>query len=356
MLKRVPALIAAAWVVIAPAEATVPATFDRDVRALGDTYLAAEEGVGLSIGVIAGGESRTFHFGVAARGGPSPSDGTAYEIGSIAKTMTGLLLARAVLAGRASLQDEARRWLDGAYPRLEYGGEPVRLIHLANMTSALPDNLPDLSALLPDPGRFATARALAAYTRAQFLEDLRTLAPRERPGANVAHSNLAARLLIYALERIEGGFYHEILARELVGPLRMLGAGEATGYDAEGREAAATPREAFGDRYSTAAMLRYAALQLEESDPSVRLSHQGTWFTLDRRNEVAMPWIVTNLPGGGRRLHYSGGTFGFASYMALWPERGIAIILLANKASDTAQGRMGEIAARLADLPAPSAN
>ena len=61
------------------------------------------------------------------------------------------------------------------------------------LTSALPDNLPDLSSLLPDPGRHATARGIAAYTSAQFLDDLREFGPSERPGASVAHSNVAAR-------------------------------------------------------------------------------------------------------------------------------------------------------------------
>ena len=352
MPARILALLAA--IVLSASPALAGARWSRAVeteaRQLGRNYLAAETGIGLSIGIVSNGRMHILNFGTVSRGGPAPTGDTAWEVGSIAKTMTGLLLARAVLAGRAGLQDEVRRWLDGPYPRLEYESEPVRLLHLANMTSALPDNLPDLSGLLPDPGRHATVRALTGYTRAQFLEDLRALGPRERPGANVAHSNLAARLLIYALERIDGAAYETILARELERPLRMTARGEATGYDADGRETAATPRNAFGDRYSMAAMLRYAALQLDERDPAVRLSHQGTWFTLDRRNAVAMPWIVTNLPDGGRRLHYSGGTYGFASYIALWPERRLAVVLLANKTSATAQGRMGEIAARIAEM------
>ena len=323
---------------------------DAQVRLLGRDYLAAESGVGLSIGIAKLGVTRFHNFGAVSLGGPRPTGETAYEIGSIAKTMTGLLLARAVLADRASLRDEARRYLDGPYPRLEFDGEPVRLLHLANMTSALPDNLPDLSSLSPDPGRHATARAIAAYTKPQFLDDLRALRPSERPGDNVAHSNVAASLLNLVLERIEGASYHAILARELEAPLRMTASGEATGYDADGREAAALPLHAFGQRYSAVAMLRYAELHLEGSDPAVRLSHEGTWFTLDRRTAVAMPWIVATLPDGGRQLFYSGGTFGFASFMALWPERRLAIVLLANKASDTAQDRLGEMAGQIAAL------
>lgn len=353
-MVRLAILAVAAALFIAASVRAEPTALDAEVSALGQAYLAAESGMGLTIGIVDNGRTHVFNFGVASRGGPTPTGDTAYEIGSIAKTMTGLLLARGVLAGRAGLQDDVRRYLDGAYPRLEHEGEPVRLLHLANMTSALPDNLPDLSHLLPDPGRHATARAAAAYTQAQFLEDLRALAPRERPGASVAHSNLAARMLNIALERIDGAPYRTILAREIEAPLRMTATSEATGYDSEGLETAATPADSFGNRYSMTAMLRYAALQLDESDAAVRLSHEGSWFTLDRRTAVAMPWIVATLPGGGRQLRYSGGTYGFASYMALWPERRLAIVLLANKSSDTAQGRMGEIATRIADLLQPA--
>lgn len=63
---------------------------------------------------------------------------------------------------------------------------------------------------------------------------------------------------------------------------------------------------------------------------------------------VAMPRIVTFLPDGGRRLHYSGGTWGFSSYMALYPERKLGIVVLSNNTSDTAQRRLGEIAGRIA--------
>ena len=121
------------------------------------------------------------------------------------------------------------------------------------------------------------------------------------------------------------------------------------GYDAEGRVAAASPTTDFGWRYTLPDMLRYAALQLDESDAAVKASHEGTWFTLDRKKAVAMPWIVTFLPNG-RLLHSSGGTYGFTSYIALFPERKLGIVLLANNASDTAQGRLGKIAESIAAM------
>ena len=167
---------------------------------------------------------------------------------------------------------------------------------------------------------------------------------------------MAAQLLIYVLERIYGMPYDTLLVREIERPLGFTGSAAATGYDAEGNVAAVLPREKFGWRYSTNDMLRYVALQLNEKDPAVALSHKGSWFTLDRKTWVALNWIVSELPGGGRQLRTSGGTFGFSSVMQVYPERKLAIVLLANRATPTAQDKLSEAAGRIVDaagLPAP---
>lgn len=337
------------------AATSIPAAAqEAPIGALGAEYLAAEpHSAGLSIGILRDSEMRFYHFGTLEKGGNGPSEVTRYEIGSIAKTFTGLILARAVAAGKLGLDDDVRRYLDGEYPKLQFEGAPVRVRHLANMTSALPDNLRDLSALEPDPGRFKRARALAAYTKADFMRDLQNISPSAQPGENVGHSNLAAQLLIYVLERACSTSYEELLAREIERPLEFDTAApqlkSVPGHDAEGQVTAALPTASFGWRYTLRDMLRYTALQLDERDGAVKVSHEGTWFTLDRKNAVALPWIVTFLPAG-KRLHFSGGTFGFSSYMAFYPERKLGIVLLANNASDTAQDRLGKIAEGIAAI------
>lgn len=350
MRNALPLLVAAVLAGSASAQDTGLAS---KIEAAARGYLKQEKGTGLAIGIIRDGKTSFHNFGSGERGAATVTERTEFEIGSIAKTMSGLLLARAVLAGKADLNDDVRKYLDGPYPRLEFEGEPVRLLHLANMTSALPDNLPDLSKLEPDPGRFKRAAALSAYGKAQFMADLRALTPREKPGASVGHSNAAAQLLNHVLERIYGMPYEAILRREIEAPLRFTAGPQATGYDAEGRQAAVLPRQHFGDRYSMADMMRYAARQLDERDPAVALSHKGSWFTLDRKTYVGLNWIVSELPGGGRQIRYSGGTWGFSSAMMLYPERRLAIVLLANNASDTAQDRLSAIATQLADATKP---
>ena len=77
--------------------------------------------------------------------------------------------------------------------------------------------------------------------------------------------------------------------------------------------------------YSAEDLLRFASWQLVERDASVKLAHQPTWFTLDRRQAVAFYWLVDHTPSG-RRLRYSGATFGFTSVCELYPDAGLAVV------------------------------
>src|SRR4051794_5697046 len=81
--------------------------------------------------------------------GCSPDDG--FEIGSITKTMTGLLLADAVTNGRVRLTDSIEEWLDAG----ENGG--ITLAQLATHTSGLPRLSPSHVSGTPDPYAFLTA-------------------------------------------------------------------------------------------------------------------------------------------------------------------------------------------------------
>jgi serine-type D-Ala-D-Ala carboxypeptidase/endopeptidase len=86
----------------------------------------------------------------------------------------------------------------------------------------------------------------------------------------------------------------------------------------------------------------------------VKLAHQPTWFTPDRRQSVALFWIVSETPRG-RRLQYSGGTYGFSSLVELYPEAKLALVALSNKASEGAQDTLRNLAAELVEKlrPAP---
>jgi len=66
----------------------------------------------VSIGVYKDGKKYTSHYGELDKGkGNTPSDNTIYEIASVSKTFTGVLVANAVLEGKLALEDDIRKYL-----------------------------------------------------------------------------------------------------------------------------------------------------------------------------------------------------------------------------------------------------
>jgi CubicO group peptidase (beta-lactamase class C family) len=171
-------------------------------------------------------------------------------------------------------------------------------------------------------------------------------------------------LLGVALEKIYGESFDVMLAREIEKPLRMgSGTQPDTKLLAKGHTRDNEPLPPFvakiawpsiALRYSADSLLRYASWQLVERDASVKLAHQPTWSTADRQLAVAMFWIVTDTPHG-RRLHYSGGTYGFSSLIELYPDSKLAIVALSNKDEEGAQAALRKLSAMLVDELRPLA-
>ena len=85
-----------------------------------------------------------------------------------------------------------------------------------------------------------------------------------------------------------------------------------------------------------------------ERDASVKVAHQPTWFTPDRGESIALHWLVSDT-SRGRRLNASGGTYGFASNIELYPDAKLALVLLSNKAAEGAQDHLRALAAKLVE-------
>lgn len=343
------------------------AATDDAARELVRRWLLDNGGIGLSVGVYADGQAYFYNAGATRLdGNKAPTGDTIYEIGPIAKTMTSQILARAVVEGRVTLEDDVERHL-GNYPNLANGGVKIRLGHLANMTSQLLDNIPDFTQLRPVPGELTAVtqmRVMEKYTRKEFLSQLTRVAPQREPGSDPGHSNVANMLLGVILEKVYGETFDVILAREIEGPLRMRSGTKpdakllAVGYTDDNeplppyRARMAWPSGSL--RYSASDLLRYAAWQMAERDASVKLAHQPTWYTPDRQTWVAFNWIGTQTPHG-RQLRYSGATWGFTSVVELYPDAKLAVVLLSNKAAEGAQTTLRALSAKLVEAFRPEA-
>jgi len=83
---------------------------DAAVERAARKFMSDAHAVGLSVGVYRGGKTYTYNYGEVAKGkGRLPTPHTIYEIVSITKTFTGVLLAQAVVEKRLRLDDGVRR-------------------------------------------------------------------------------------------------------------------------------------------------------------------------------------------------------------------------------------------------------
>ncbi|MFY0539358.1 serine hydrolase domain-containing protein [Nannocystis pusilla] len=333
---------------------------DPAILALGAAFVKAPPAVGVSLGVHRAGEVECYDFGVTNRvtGAPTTSQ-SVYEIGSLTKVFTSALLARAVREQKLRLDDDIRAYLPEAYPNLEFDGRPIRVLHLANLTSELPNWLPDRPELFEDLRPEAIPAALVAlhrdYDRAQFYRDLHGVRLSATPGARPRHSNVAAQLLAFILERVYGRSYESLLRDHVLGPLGMehtsFHADQPPGALATGHDPAGNPtpyvnmqdlRTAGGLTSSSADMLKFVAFQLDETREDVALSHR---VTVEAEGDaVGLNWHVDRGPDGARTIWHTGGTFGFSSYVVLHPARELGIVLLANESDPQAQPRLVALA------------
>lgn len=331
------------------------------IRQLGAAFVQQDNHVGLSIGIVRNGQTSFYNFGTTEKGrNQPPTQRTVYEIGSISKTFGSLLLARAVVAKRVRLDDDIRQYLDGMYPNLAFAGKPIRLVHLTNWTSELPNNFPENIVALrqtdPDSVPQKVVARMAHYTDQDFFNDLHAVTLKAAPGQNPRHSNVAAQLLGYILEKIYQRPFAELIRTEIEQPLQLpsvpVDSLLAKGYDGKGNRMPAFTMPvllaAGGLRYSAADLLKYAAYQLDERDPAVKLSHQVTWGNPDSQ-AFGLNWFLHKTVDSRRQIEHSGGTFGCASFCDLYPDRKTALVLLANDGGSTTQGQLQELSGKIMD-------
>lgn len=311
--------------------------------------------VGLSVGVFRDGQIYRYNFGNAGDG-RAFTDSTLFEIGSISKTFATLLLAQAVQEKRVTLHDDIRRYLKGDYPNLQFKGKPVELIHLANLTSHLPNNMPDFTAEAqkssPDSFAYVVIKANAHYGKADFFNDLHRVKLDTFPGLNPRHSNTAGVLLGYILENVFGEPYDALVKKYITDPLRMpytyvsLPADKtsllAKCYNQKGIPMPYIIPNAWaagGMRSCAEDMTRYMIYQLEEKSEAVRLTHQAAWGNADEF-AVGMNWFLGKTFDGKRKISNDGTTFGFTTCFVLYPEQHFGVVILTNECGDGVTDRL----------------
>jgi len=136
-----------------------------------------------------------------------------FEIGSITKVMTALLLADMVSRGEIAIDDPVSKYLP---VKLHERGRAITLQDLATYNSGLPKLPPNLPA-----NWFISPNPFADYTAANFYGAVASYVPEYTPGSQFVYSSYGFALLGAALARRAGKSYETLLIERICDPLGL---------------------------------------------------------------------------------------------------------------------------------------
>ena len=213
MLRHVIVILGLAGAAAAQTDTPVPT--DSEIRRiLVERIDAQRQSVGIVVGVIEPSGRRVVSYGRLAKDEARTPDGdTIFEIGSITKVFTSLLLADAVQRGEVSLADPVSKYLPASVKMAERG-RAITLQDLATHTSGLP-RLP--ANMKPRDA----ANPYADYSVEQLYQFLTSYQPARDAGAQYEYSNLGGGLLGHVLAQRAQIDYASLVRARVTAPLGM---------------------------------------------------------------------------------------------------------------------------------------
>ena len=306
-------------------------------------HLSDAANCGMSIGIIDGDRTDMYFYGSCNKNNSKlPGTQTLYEIGSVTKTFTAIILAHAINEGKINLDDDIRKYLPGQYPDLQYHGKPITIKNLSNHTSGLPR----IPADLDKQPNYDDHDPYRNYSKEMMFSYLREVKIKGEPGTVNEYSNFAVALLGVILEQVYGQSYLELVNKYIMAPAHMsdtkitLTPGElartATGYAGNGAE---TPYWNMGAsvacgglRSSLPDMLKYLAANMKEINADFTLPHVQTYK--DPNIALGLNWIITTTKNGNTLTWHNGATAGFTSFCGYIREKKAGVVILNNSGND----------------------
>jgi CubicO group peptidase (beta-lactamase class C family) len=276
---------------------------------------------------------------------------TVFEIGSITKVFTALLLADMVQRGEVALTDPVARYLPSEGGPQAFDGKPITLLDLVTYTSGLPRM----------PGNFKPkdpANPYADYTVADMYAALATTPPKYYPGSHYEYTNLGFGLLGHALALRAGRSYEQLVIERICQPLGLndtsitltpsmqarLTPGHNTSlktvsnWDIPTLEGAGALRSTANDlvrfldaaqgRVKTPLAAAFASLLdvRRQTDTDQKVAAAGWFVRMQHDDEIV--WK-------------DGGTGGYATFIGYSTRSAIAAVLLANTSNWSSTPRIG---------------
>lgn len=297
------------------------------------TKQIGEQGnVGAVVGIYHGGQIKYLTLGEVKKGSKTPpTEETLFEIGSITKTMTGLLLAIAIEEGKIketkTLGEVKKEW------KTQKTAD-ITLVELAQHRAGLqrlPCNLKPKN--MKDPyAEYSEKDLIQSLKDSSFSDDcLRD----DHPTKKRVYSNWGMSLLGYAVSDVQKTTYPNLFQQKIAKPLEFTNTTAelkkeqkskmAQGYDDHQNEAPMWSRNILygqGSVISNAKdMMNFAQAYLAPDSTPIEKA-------IRRSKDYA--WMKT----ASGSLWHNGGTGGFSSMMKIYPAHDLAVFYLTNTSKE----------------------
>ncbi len=330
------------------AAADQPFAHQAKIKAYVQPYLDAKIVNAVSIGVVHGDQTWIGHFGQLAEDQATlPSDETIYEIGSISKVFTGLLLAHAVQSSQVQLDQPIASIMKELEQANNQVGQSITLLHLATHNSGLPR--------MPDNWKPANPKdPYADYDRELLTAFMSTVKPDKKPNESTAYSNVGAGLLGDLLSAQAGVSYGALLKRAITEPLEMKDttitlSDEQLARLAAPHNAALQPEDLWGFDALTGAggirstvpdMIKFMQANLDPPNSELGKAIDLAWKRhVPPRGEAFAMGLGWHIARDGSTRWHNGQTGGYRSMMLVSRGFRSGVIVLSN----TATGQVDKI-------------
>jgi CubicO group peptidase (beta-lactamase class C family) len=273
-----------------------------------------------------------------------PDGDTVFEIGSVTKVFTAILLADMVERGELKLDDPISKFLSQSTKVPTRNGKEITLLDLATHTSGLPRM----------PNNFApkdSSNPYVDYTVDQMYAFLSNHTLSRDIGAKYEYSNYGAGLLGHILALKAGMDYETLVKTRICDPLKMnstriqlspeLRARLATGHDGDLKAVAnwdlPTLAGAGALRSTVNDLLKFLAANLgfTKTDllPALEKTHLARHNAGAPGVEVGLGWHIYN-KHGTQIVWHNGGTGGYHSFIGFDKKKRLGVAVLSNSTHD----------------------
>jgi CubicO group peptidase (beta-lactamase class C family) len=312
----------------------------------------------LSIGVVRNNKIQIYYYGDKGDG-TKPNNTSYFEIASITKTFTGLLLAQAIQDKKINLDDDIRKFIEGDFSNLQFKGNPITFRNLTTHMSGLPYTFPNKPEIFVNPDYdklpFIIDSLEKVFTKNDFFRELAKVKLDTVAGIRFNYSNVGANLTAYILENIYKSTYENLLKKFIFNQVKMkltkLELNEieikklVQGYNIKGVKMpfySSSTRAAGALKSTLPDMMKYVKYQLNEKISVINLSHTPIWKEENGSFMAGYNWQMDG-NNSNKKIFQNGGSFGTSSWLEFYPQDGIGFFLITNVSGPSIHNQLSEL-------------